>query len=167
MKIFICLIIFLIAIVFACKYKNHYDYKLAIVQEILAYIEFYDNNISLFKENLIEINNRYIIMQKNKNAKQYCFIENYVIKHNKNIEIFNENDNRIINDYLSGIGKNEYEFEKEKNKSILNFLNKLQEKTKEEVKTKGELGAKIIVAIGAVLAILVWWKLWMCQYYLK
>lgn len=156
MKIFICLIIFLIAIVFACKYKNHYDYKLAIVQEILAYIEFYDNNISLFKENLIEINNRYIITQKNKNAKQYCFIENYVIKHNKNIEIFNENDNRIINDYLSGIGKNEYEFEKEKNKSILNFLNKLQEKTKEEVKTKGELGAKIIVAIGAVLAILVW-----------
>lgn len=156
MKIFICLIIFLLAIVFACKYKNHYDYKLAIVQEILAYIEFYDNNISLFKENLIEINNRYIITQKNKNAKQYCFIENYVIKHNKNIEIFNENDNRIINDYLSGIGKNEYEFEKEKNKSILNFLNKLQEKTKEEVKTKGELGAKIIVAIGAVLAILVW-----------
>ena len=156
MKIFICLIIFLLAIVFACKYKNHYDYKLVIVQEILAYIEFYDNNISLFKENLIEINNRYIIMQKNKNAKQYCFIENYVIKHNKNIEIFNENDNRILNDYLSGIGKNEYEFEKEKNKNILNFLNKLQEKIKEEVKTKGELGAKIIVAIGAVLAILVW-----------
>ena len=156
MKIFICLIIFLLAIVFACKYKNHYDYKLVIVQEILAYIEFYDNNISLFKENLIEINNRYIIMQKNKNAKQYYFIENYLIKHNKNIEIFNENDNRIVNDYLSGIGKNEYEFEKEKNKNILNFLNKLQEKIKEEVKTKGELGAKIIVAIGAVLAILVW-----------
>ncbi len=156
MKIFICLIIFLIAIACACKYKNHYNNKLKIVQETLSYVEFYDNNISLFKENLVEINNRYIIMQKNKNANMYNFIENIIIKHVKYINIFNENDNRIINDYFDCIGKSEYEFEKEKNRNIINFLNKLQAKTKDEVKTKGELGAKIIVAIGAVLAILVW-----------
>ncbi len=97
-------------------------------------------------------------MQKNKNAKQLNFIENNIVKHIENINIFKENDNQIINNYLTNMGKSEYDFEKEKNNNILSYLSRLDKKTKEEVKTKGELGAKIIVAIGAILAILVWWK---------
>ena len=156
MKIVLCVLVLLVFSVVAYLYKKHYENQSETIKEIIDYIEFYDNNISLNKENLIEINNKFNIMQKNKNAKHLTFsLKNNMLCVNniKNLQII---DNEKINNYFNSMGVSEYIFEKEKNKAELEYLYVLHKISKDEIKTKGELGLKIIMAIGAIIAILIW-----------
>lgn len=157
MKIIICILILICSMFISYFYKKHFESRLEMVNSLIDYIEYYDSSISLFKENLNEINNKYIIMQNNKNANKIQFSSKNNILLIEYVKIFNNSDNQIINRYLTNMGNNEYDFEKEKNKSMLDFLSRLKQKVSEETKQKGDLGSKIIVAIGAIIAIIIWW----------
>lgn len=156
MKIIICILILICSMFISYFYKKHFESRLEMVNSLIDYIEYYDSSISLFKENLNEINNKYIIMQNNKNANKIQFSSKNNILLIEYVKIFNNSDNQIINRYLTNMGNNEYDFEKEKNKSMLDFLSRLKQKVSEETKQKGDLGSKIIVAIGAIIAIIIW-----------
>lgn len=157
MKIVICVLVLTCSMFISYFYKKHFENRLEIVNSLINYVEYYDSSISLFKDNLNEINNKYIIMQNNKNANkiQFSLKNNLLVV--ENVKYFNESDNQIINGYFMNMGKNEYDFEKEKNKNMLDYLSKLKQRVGEEAKQKGELGSKIIVAVGAIIAIIIWW----------
>lgn len=156
MKIVICVLVLICSMIISYFYKKHFENRLEIVNSLINYVEYYDSSISLFKDNLNEINSKYIIMQNNKNANKIQFLSKNNLLLVENVKYFNESDNQIINGYFMNMGKNEYEFEKEKNKNMLDYLSKLKQRVGEEVKQKGELGSKIIVAVGAIIAIIIW-----------
>lgn len=119
--------------------------------------------MTLFKNDVQEIIERYIIMQKNKNAK-YCKLflkNNNIYSFDKNILMLylnNKTNNEIIEKYLSEIGKNDYEFEKEKNKNFEQFMAASIDNAEKMMNTNGNLVFKLSLAIGAVLGIVLWWK---------
>ena len=161
MKIFleICIILFFGSAGYF--YKNKYKESLKTLNMLHEFACLYDSNISLFKNDLQEIINNYIITHKNKNAN-YC---KFILK-NDNIYQFNmeflknkiidKNTFNVIQRYLIEIGKSEYEYEKEKNRKFEQFLTtKIIEENKLE-KEKGGLGFKLMLALGAVVAIVIW-----------
>ena len=157
----------LVSLVVLCFGLIGYFYKQKLKHENLAYkflkdyTEFLKANINLFKENLVEINNKFIIMQKNKNANQYNIIvknANSVVDCIKKIKVLvsDKFDFCLIETFFESLGKNDFEFEKER---ILSFENHIKEKekiTNENMKTKGEMWFKIMLAVGAIVGILLW-----------
>lgn len=120
------------------------------------------SNIILFKNNVVEIIDNYIIMQNNKNAKF-----NKLFLKNNNLYSYNEeflysilldkSEANIIFQYLQQIGKNEYEFERKKNESISEILKIKINESFENINKKGDLYLKILLSIGAIISILIWW----------
>lgn len=159
--------IVLVSSVVLCFGLFGYFYKQKLKHENIAYkflkeyTEFLKENINLFKENLVEINNKFIIMQKNKNANQH----NLIIKNANNMPdciekikvlILNRFDFCLVETFFESLGKNDFEFEKER---ILSFEKHIKEKektTNENMKTKGEMWFKIMLAVGAIVGILLW-----------
>lgn len=143
-----------------------YKYKLKVENAFLEFLkEFNDfliSNISLFKNNVTSIIDNFIIMQKNKNAK-FCEI----FEKNNNIYTFNEKivskyvknaaDMEFIKVFLNKLGSNDYEFEKQKIEKFGLFLEGKIKAKKEEIKVKADLNFKLLLAIGAVICIIIWW----------
>ncbi len=158
------LIIFIIVLFGAVGYarKRKIVYQINVVQDIIKFIEFYESNLSVFKNNLIEIFNKYIIMQNNKNA-----INNIIILKNNNIfeinqeslkkEFDNIQEKDVLMAYFFKLGQGEFDDEKIKNKEMKNSLKSLLEKLTLDKKMKGDLFFKIMLAIGCVISILIWW----------
>jgi len=100
-------------------------------------------------------------MQNNKNAKINIFKTNSanICEFNINLiknSLYNIQEIEVIERYFLQIGTGNYEYEKNKNKQLLEFLNKLKVAVDSDIKTKGELKFKILLAVGAVIAILLW-----------
>ena len=75
-----------------------------------------------------------------------------ILKNNLNNEsVFYQTKN-----YLDSIGKNEYDYEKEKNKNFKEYIKQQIAIFEDEITKKGNLGFKIMLAIGAVVVILIW-----------
>ena len=143
-----------------------YFYKLKLKKEylfvcyLLDFVKFYNSNMTLFKNDVVAIIDRFL-MNSNKTLK---FSKVFVKKNNiynfdsKVIEKFliNKSNVQIIIQYLSNIGKNEYEFEKEKNTNFEKFLNDAKNVSKLNFENKGSLYFKLSLAVGAVLCIIVW-----------
>ncbi len=144
-----------------------YSYKLKLNKsfEFLKFIQGFENyyaaNVNLFRNDIQEIINNYIIKHKNKNA-EFCNI----FQKNGNIyqinkELLNkyviENDVDIIYNYLSTIGTNDYDYEKEKNNNFKQYIDIAVSKADEVLKQKGNLYFKLSLAFGAILAIVIWW----------
>ena len=142
-------------------YKNKYKESLKALDILHEFSCVYDSNISLFKNDLQEIINSYIITHKNKNANYYKFIlkNNNIYQFDMDFlknKIINKSTFEVVQRYLIEMGKSEYEYEKEKNKKFEQFLTtKIIEESKLE-KEKGWLGFKLMLALGAVVAIVVW-----------
>lgn len=162
MKYLLMIIIVLGFGLFGYYQKQKIKNKNKLVQLIIDYVNFYDANLSVFKNDLFEINNNFIIMQNNKNAN----INNLVIKNADLFQINHEmlhgclkkdNELSLIVNYFHLIGRGEYDDEKTKNAEMIRLLEKMQKRTTEEIKTKGDMNLKIILAVGAVIAILIWW----------
>lgn len=163
--------IILLFLIVLCFGLIGYFYKQKLKDEkeayliLKSYVEFLSANITLFKTNLAEINNNYIIMQKNKNAKSYKLIYKNTNNHVINPVIFekliqNKNDYFVIKSFFENLGKNEYEFEKESIKEFEKFVDLRLKNQEFLIKNKGDLTFKIMLAIGAIVAILLWWKWW-------
>lgn len=151
-----------------CSWIVGYSYKQRFIEEekllllIKEYLGFLKTNIVLFKNNIIDINNQYIIMHKNKNANNYkIYLKNssyeiFDIEKIKNTITKKDVQNVIVN-YLETLGRCEYELEKERLDLFLNFINDELNNNKNNQKEKGDLYYKISLSIGIVLSILVWW----------
>lgn len=147
----------LVGYLYKRKLKNEYE-LLCFIQNFANY---YNSNMTLFKCDIVEIINKYKIMQNNKNAK-FCnlFLKNSNI-YNINQEFLNDylsnkKDIELIYKYLSECGKNEYEFEKEKNRGFELFIKEATEISYNCYKEKGGLIFKLLLSIGAVIGILIW-----------
>lgn len=149
----------LVGYLYKRKLKNEYE-LLCFIQNFANY---YNSNMTLFKCDIVEIINKYKIMQNNKNAK-FCnlFLKNSNI-YNINQEFLNDylsnkKDIELIYKYLSECGKNEYEFEKEKNRGFELFIKEAIEISYNCYKEKGGLIFKLLLSIGTVIGILIWWN---------
>ena len=161
MKYFILILIVGIFGAFGNHYKKVFIIRKRLIEDIINYIDFYDANISVFKNDLLEINNKYIIVQNNKTANK-C---NILIKNNNfytyNYEFFKKYLSTnigfsVVDNYFRQIGKSEYIDEKNKNSELKRTLLNQLKKCENEIKTKGDLVLKILLAIGAVIAIILW-----------
>ena len=134
-------------------------------RDFLLFIDSFLNylylNISIYKNNIDEIINNYLIQQNNKNAKYV----NFLLK-NDNLERFDKKfyDTLIYNDdikyqletYFSNLGKSSVESECENVKSLISLVKNEIRKTNDDIKQKGDLYFKIWLAIGVVVDIILW-----------
>ena len=142
-----------------------YTYQLKLQKEykflcfVANFAQFYNSNMTLFKNNVVDVIDEFV--KQNKSSK-FCEIfekENHIYSFNRGkIDSFlnRSQDSQIIYEYLTGIGKNEYEFEKEKNLQFDAFLSKCKESSKKKLETKGSLYFKLALMFGAMLGIIIW-----------
>ena len=142
------------------NYKHNMIKQTDFFIELKNFVGYFKSNLNLFKTNVIEIFDNYIIKKK-KSAN----ISNYFIKNAEIYQINEEKLNKIIKNkqecfiicnFFKTIGTNEYEFEIQK---IISFEKYLDEKISEYslyAKNKGELFFKIALSVSAVIAILIW-----------
>ena len=161
MKLIIIILVIVIFGLIGNLIKQRYENECLFLRYIEDFVNYYYSNIALFKNNTVEIINNYIIMQENKNANyNNLFLKNgnlYSINDKilSKYILFSE-DVLIIKQFLTAVGNNEYEYEIEKIKVFLNFLKRKKEESLLNLKNKGVLYFKIMLSIGAVLAILIW-----------
>lgn len=160
MKIVIVLIIVLFGLI-GLFVKSRYTNQVKLLRELKNYFDFLLVNISIYKNDLSKINNNYLIMQNNKNAKFDKFF-----RKNDNLCDFNEKiiDEAILREdwrvqiqvLISGLGKSDKELECEKIKSMTSYLSGWISEAEKDAKEKGELYFKIWLGIGAVIGIILW-----------
>ena len=159
------LVIFVLIILFAglvgFELKRKYIDQRNFLVYLKEFIEFLNINVSIYKNNLDEIINIYLIQQNNKNAKYSKIFQKNDKIHSFNKEIADkyiyEKDLRLqINLYLSSIGRLNSENECIKTEQINNTLEKYILKSSEDVKNKGDLLFKVCVVIGIVIVIVLW-----------
>lgn len=161
MKLIIIILVIVIFGLIGNLIKQRYENECLFLRYIEDFVNYYYSNIALFKNNTVEIINNYIIMQENKNANyNNLFLKNgnlYSINDKilSKYILFSE-DVLIIKQFLTAVGNNEYEYEIEKIKVFLNFLKRKKEESSLNFKNKGVLYFKIMLSIGAILAILIW-----------
>ncbi len=158
---FIILIVICFGIV-GFMYKKSLERQWLFLKYIKKFHDFYSSNITLFKNNIVEIIDNYIIMHKNKNANfSKIFLKNNNLYQfdNKFLQIYTRNNDvcLIIENYLKSLGKNEYYFEKEKIYEFSSFINNKIDESYLNLKNKGDLYFKLMLAIGAVIGIILWW----------
>lgn len=161
MKIIITILIIICSWIVGYSYKQRFIKEEKLLLLIKEYLGFLKTNIVLFKNNIIDINNQYIIMHKNKNANNYkIYLKNSGYKtfdiEKIKITITKKDAQSIIVNYLETLGQCEYELEKERLDLFLNFINDELKNNKNNQKEKGDLYYKISLSIGIVLSILVW-----------
>lgn len=159
MKMFCVLLVMIVFSYCAYVYKNKFKIKTKILSELIEYIEYYNINISFYKDDIKKINSDYNITQNNKNAKNTVFIQNNNIKQLNNVVLlkyFNNNEISIISQYFSVMGLYNVDIEKEKSNTVIKYLSELKNKTQEDLKTKGEMWFRIILIIGVMISIIMW-----------
>ena len=161
MKIILILSIVIIFGLIGYMYKTKLNNEYLFLKYIYGFHEYYVSNISLFKNNIIEIIDKYIIMQNIKNAKyNKLFLKNNnIYKFDKDFMqnyISNKTTLEMIYNYFCIIGTCEYEYEKEKNYEFKKLISRAIDSAENKIKTDGNLYFKLLLALGAVLAILLW-----------
>ena len=144
----------------AYNYKQKFKNKIKMFNEAVEYVSFCKNNISFYKENLYEINSKYNIMHENKNAKSNLFIlknNTYQLNYEKVVQYLKPDELDYINQFIINIGTQDYQVELDRCDMMINYLYKKKDDAAYELKNKGELWFKIILMIGAVISIIVWW----------
>lgn len=148
---------FLIGYFYKQKVKNNYQFLVYLKN----YVLFLKSNISLYKVNMVKITDDFLKLQNEKNAKyNKIFVKNGEIYSvlPENVEYFvqNKEDSLIINSFFEKLGKNDYEYENHKIDKFLIYLDERQKIYFSDIKIKGDLTLKILIAVGLVISILVW-----------
>lgn len=161
MKILFVIIIIVIFGIIGILYKRKLEDEYRFLKYIQDFNNYFSSNVFLFKNNIVEIIDNYIIMQKNKNAN-FCnlFLKNgNIYEFNEKIlklYILSDDAREVIKLYLENLGKNEYSFEKEKLNEFNVILKQKIEESYNNLKSKGDLYFKLLLAVGAVIGILLW-----------
>ena len=156
----------LVFIVFCFSYigylvKQKFKTQRKFLEQLKDFLEYFKSNVTVLKNDVVEIIHSYKMIQKNKNAKDFDLFQN-----NENLfkfsaktlkkNIFNENTVIVIENYFNDFGSKPHEFEMEKLDNILKFIDCSIQKTDEEIKSKGDIWFKILIAFGLVFAIVLW-----------
>ena len=139
------------------KFKNQRN----CLEQIKNFLDYFKANMSVLKSDVVEIINDYKFIQNNKNAKEFHLFqnnENLVEFNSKLLEryIYDENLSSVLAKYFDDFGMRTHEFEREKLDDFLPFIDLCIQNTNEEIKSKGDLWFKILIAVGLVLAIVLW-----------
>lgn len=161
MKILLCILILSLAAFFGISYKWKLKQELGLLLYLKDFATYLLSNITLFKNNLSNIIDDYIIMQKNKNAKyNKIFMKNdnyYLISENLLQKwVLSKSDYGVIFSFLKSVGGNDYDFEKKRIEDFISFLNLTISKESELIKTKADLKFKLCLAVGAIICIVLW-----------
>lgn len=161
MRIYILVLIVIIFGLLGFEIKRKYVEQKQMLLFLKTFIEYLKLNITLYKSDISEIINNYIIMQNNKNAKYVnLFLKNnnltqINIKNIKN-NILCKDLKFIVESYFFNLGKENIDGENKKAELVINILNEKINKSNEEIKLKGDLSFKIILSLGIVLVIILW-----------
>lgn len=141
--------------------KRKYIEQKEFLKFFKSFLDYFYLNISIYKNNISEIINNYLIQQNNKNAKYVKIFQknNNLYEINKKIindYIYSDELKLILDSYLNGIGKSDIKSECEKTKAVLKSVDIHLEKTTEDIKSKGDLYFKICLVIGVVVVIVLW-----------
>ena len=161
MKIILISSIIFIFGVIGYLYKNRFIKQLATLKTLKNYLLYFKDNLVLFKNNIEEINFNYIIKHKNKNAKDCLLKLNNRNKYAINLKILQNNifNNELfltIEKYFAVQGGSEYVYEEKRLCEFLKTIEREIKHTEDDVKMKGDLIFKLMLAIGAVVSILLW-----------
>lgn len=161
MKLIIFGLIILLFGALGYQVKLKYKKQKETLQELKKFLEFLHLNISIYKNNIDEIIKMYLIQQNNKNAK----LVNNFLKNNKlrvfdtkntELNLYNENAKLAIKTYFDNLGKGDLKSECDNCKSLLSQLEIWIKETEVDLKIKGDLLFKIMLAIGVVVVIILW-----------
>ena len=161
MKIIVSLFIMLFFGGIGYYFKLRQKREVEFFNYLYDYANFCKSNISLFKNNMVNITENYIITQKNKNANYNNIFEKsgliYQISRNS-VEKYIEDKKEceIVYNFLNGIGGNDYEFERKRIDYFLNYVNDKKNNDFEKRLKDADLKFKIFLAIGAVVCIVIW-----------
>ena len=158
--------ILLIIVLFLCGLigyilKEKYRQQKEFLEFMRSFVEYLHLNISIYKNNISEIINGYIINQKNKSAKYNKLFQNKAHKPVFNMEIidyyiYNKDVGLVIKSFLIELGSGDGEFECKKIELFKSQLEDYISITNNELKTKGELAFKLWLAIGLIVDIILW-----------
>ena len=155
--VFIVFLFCYIGYLLKLKYKNQKTY----LEKVRDFLNYYQSNMVVFKNNIFEIINSYKMEQKNKNAKQVNIFKNInkLYKLDENVMekwIYDSNVAMCIVNYFNNIGNQNFDFEKEKLNDFLKYINTMINISNTELKNKGDLIFKLLIALGLIVAILIW-----------
>lgn len=161
MKIFLISFIVIMSGHIGYLYKTKFIKQQKAIEEFKNYCLYFKDNLLLFKNNIHEIHINYINTHKNKNANNVIITLKNVSMYQINLEylrkmIYKNELYFAIEKYICVQGQNEYEYEINKINDLINILNRESELTKEDLKQKGDLYFKLMIAMGVVVAILLW-----------
>lgn len=161
MRVYIYFLIILIFGLIGYEIKRKYIEQKNTLLFFKSFIEYLKLNITLYKSNIDEIINNYKIMQNNKNAKYVnLFLKNSNLNANivKNINkcIIEKDVKYLIETYFFNLGKENIDGENKKAETILKSINDSLLRINKEIKTKGDLYFKLMLALGIVVVILLW-----------
>ena len=161
MRVYVYFFIIIIFGLIGYEIKRKYIEQKNILLFFKSFIEYLKLNITIYKSNVDEIINNYKIMQNNKNAKYVnLFLKNdnlnaNIVKNANNC--FNDKDIKIlIETYFFNLGKEDIVGENKKAEVILKSINDSLAKINKEIKTKGDLYFKLMLALGVVMVVLLW-----------
>lgn len=170
MRVYVYFFIIIIFGLIGYEIKRKYIEQKNILLFFKSLIEYLKLNITLYKSNVDEIINNYKIMQNNKNAKYVnLFLKNNnfnanIIKNSNNC--FNDKDTKnLIETYFFNLGKEDIVGENKKAEVILKSINDSLAKINKEIKTKGDLYFKLMLALGVVMVVFLWW-IYECFYFI-
>lgn len=127
---------------------------------VCNFANFYNANMTLFKNSVVEVIEKFESQNNTKPSGFNIFIKQngvYVPDSAKVSKLISDKSAAaMVCEYLSNIGKNEYEFEREKNLQFERYVSDCKEKSKSKLETKGSLYFKLALLFGAMLGIIIW-----------
>lgn len=161
MKYIILFLILVICGLVGLCVKNKYKKQKEMLEFLSLFMDYLYLNISLYKNNINEIINNYKIQQKNKNAKLIKLFQNsnnlqQINEDFLKLYVYNEECFVAIQLFFNALGTSTKEDECEKIKQLNLGLKSYILKTNDDIKNKGDLSFKIILAIGVMIAIVLW-----------
>ena len=161
MRILLCFFIMIFFGMIGYRFKLKQRREIEFYNYLNEFTMFCKSNISLFKNNMVNIIDSYIITQENKNANyNKLFVKNgSIYQISRNIidkYIANEKDAEIVFSFLNGLGGNDYEFEQKRIDDFRNCVLIKKEKEFDNLLKNADLKFKVVLAIGAVVCIVIW-----------
>lgn len=141
--------------------KNKYKKQKEMLEFLSVFLDYLYLNISLYKNNINEIINNYKIQQNNKNAKFVKLFQNsnnlrLIDEDFLKLYIYNKEYLVSIKLFFDTLGTGIKDDECEKIKQLNSLLKSYILKTNDDIKNRGDLSFKIILAIGVVIDIVLW-----------